>query len=379
MYRNKVSLFTREWIEIKKHAPRYGERHASPSLRGSGLKLLSYRQHGDDVAASPSLRGSGLKFYNGRLKNGKRKRLPLYEGVDWNVDYILYHFLNFNVSLFTREWIEIKISLFVKCRQPRLPLYEGVDWNMLEFAYCQLNLVSLFTREWIEMEIDALRDKARESLPLYEGVDWNWYFACYSGLSEVSLFTREWIEIAFDSVTNKQRMASPSLRGSGLKCVLSAHRETMDLSPSLRGSGLKYRSTHPLLQWQSLPLYEGVDWNCVGMLTNARTASVSLFTREWIEMRFHPYHCTLKSSPSLRGSGLKFPPLPQRGSPSKRLPLYEGVDWNDHRNQFICHKCESPSLRGSGLKFRRRYRSSSVKHVSLFTREWIEILVGDSC
>ena len=42
---------------------------------------------------------------------------------------------------------------------------------MLEFAYCQLNLVSLFTREWIEMEIDALRDKARESLPLYEGVD----------------------------------------------------------------------------------------------------------------------------------------------------------------------------------------------------------------
>ena len=77
-------------------------------------------------------------------------RLPLYEGVDWNIFYILlflassslplYEGVDWNrllekshqdvkVSLFTREWIEIKTFLSIKCRQP----------------------VSLFTREWIEI------------------------------------------------------------------------------------------------------------------------------------------------------------------------------------------------------------------------------------
>ena len=45
----KVSLFTREWIEMER-------------------RRLVHK-----AGVSPSLRGSGLKFYNGRLKNGKRK------------------------------------------------------------------------------------------------------------------------------------------------------------------------------------------------------------------------------------------------------------------------------------------------------------------
>ncbi len=53
---------------------------------------------------------------------------------------------------------------------------------------------------------------------------------------------------------------------------------------------------------------------------------VSLFTREWIEMmprQMRPV--SAQASPSLRGSGLKYPsPLLPRGWRS--LPLYEGVD-----------------------------------------------------
>ena len=77
------------------------------------------------------------------------------------------------VSLFTREWIEIPTVL--------LQIYP---------CCC----VSLFTREWIEILTLPFR----------------------STTQDVSLFTREWIEIR-----NKNKRflvsASPSLRGSGLK------------------------------------------------------------------------------------------------------------------------------------------------------------------
>ena len=64
-----------------------------------------------------------------------------------------------NVSLFTREWIEIMLS-----RNPLLA--------------CP---VSLFTREWIEITgLSALKSDCRTFLAI---------------LNRVSLFTREWIEI----------------------------------------------------------------------------------------------------------------------------------------------------------------------------------------
>ena len=103
-------------------------------------------------------------------------------------------------------------------------------------------------------------------------------------------------------------------------------------SPSLRGSGLKlsYR-----------------------VIANAGDF-VSLFTREWIEILMVIMRgIAIVSSPSLRGSGLKYP------HPLKQPPL-----------------SESPSLRGSGLKFRQEGQYQSGTCVSLFTREWIEIIVG---
>ena len=35
------------------------------------------------------------------------------------------------VSLFTREWIEIVVDGFMKFSDEGLPLYEGVDWNKI--------------------------------------------------------------------------------------------------------------------------------------------------------------------------------------------------------------------------------------------------------
>ena len=53
---------------------------------------------------SPSLRGSGLKL---------EEKIEKEEKTD--------------VSLFTREWIEIKLFQGLKIATHRLPLYEGVD------------------------------------------------------------------------------------------------------------------------------------------------------------------------------------------------------------------------------------------------------------
>ena len=123
---------------------------------------------------------------------------------------------------------------------------------------------------------------------------------------------------------------------------------------------------------------------------------VSLFTREWIEIQNLFNHRTnIDLSPSLRGSGLKSVNLPMVRCQSLRLPLYEWVDWNRSACQVaIVVKClplyegvdwntlenvlnklrrKSPSLRGSGLKLPKRRIPSLQGYVSLFTREWIEI------
>ena len=150
------------------------------------------------------------------------------------------------------------------------------------------------------------------------------------GKSSVSLFTREWIEIGLHTFVQ--------------------------------------------LVQKSLPLYEGVDWNAnickrvivhwVSLFTREwieiifnvvliQLFAVSLFTREWIEMPFIAgTNPAAKTSPSLRGRGLKL--LSVRVLMRRTgLPLYEGVDWNKKS------ECRSG-----------RY------WVSLFTREWIEIISG---
>ena len=122
------------------------------------------------------------------------------------------------------------------------------------------------------------------------------------------------------------------------------------MSPSLRGSGLKF---HP--PWMF-----------------ALAISVSLFTREWIEIAPHFWTVLYGMSPSLRGSGLKFlaarckniwpyvslftrewieiSSLSSRSRMVWSLPLYEGVDWNSGNNRILRERGSSPSLRGSGLK-----------------------------
>ena len=55
--------------------------------------------------------------------------LPLYEGVDWNIN-------SQNLMYLAQS----------------LPLYEGVDWNVITYFVVAVKQgVSLFTREWIEI------------------------------------------------------------------------------------------------------------------------------------------------------------------------------------------------------------------------------------
>ena len=142
-------------------------------------------------------------------------RLPLYEGVDWNVCWV-----------------------HTGGRWTCLPLYEGVDWNNSLRSFFLSPSVSLFTREWIEIIPFVLFFFHRLS-PSLRGSG----LKCCIGMAlwlerEVSLFTREWIEMALYSVW-LTLLLSPSLRGSGLKFTPSPDGRKSRLSPSLRGSGLK--------------------------------------------------------------------------------------------------------------------------------------------
>ena len=53
--------------------------------------------------------------------------------------------------------------------------------------------------------------------------------------------------------------------------------------------------------------------------------AVSLFTREWIEIKDDPDFDPYIKSPSLRGSGLKYVKADELAHYNS-LPLYEGVD-----------------------------------------------------
>ena len=233
--------------------------------------------------SSPSLRGSGLKFFLCFLCNFCRWCLPLYEGVDWNS---------------SSDFTEPNVS------------------------------VSLFTREWIEIEYDTSNFVNWCSLPLYEGVDWNRDPDCIRYLFFVSLFTREWIEICIVIASNPVRKMSPSLRGSGLKSVLIIGES---------GSGkvsLFTREWIEIFCWtnankreQSLPLYEGVDWNSDFPSYNYPDP-VSLFTREWIEILMKYYEkygvCVSLFTREWIEIAQMFSGHPEYPG----LPLYEGVDWN---------------------------------------------------
>ena len=168
-------------------------------------------------------------------------------------------------------------------------------------------------------------------LPLYEGVDWNSYgLATVNGCIIVSLFTREWIEI------------SSGRKNPWNEKVSLFTREWIEIPVmffSLRVSPV------------SLFTREWIEINSIDKVIEKQHA-VSLFTREWIEM-------TGLDAMTMQGFS---------------LPLYEGVDWNwtTRRSMQTCWK--SPSLRGSGLKSSVVSKRTNLFFVSLFTREWIEML-----
>ena len=234
---------------------------ASPSLRGSGLKYRNLSWALQHQRTSPSLRGSGLKYRMVWRNDCSSRRLPLYEGVDWN------------------------ITVPVDCvRYDSLPLYEGVDWN-----WC---CPWFFT--------------CSHGLPLYEGVDWNKYYR-YKVLVNrtVSLFTREWIEIAFLTIF--------------VSCVLRL--------PLYEGVDWNLRLKIGTTQCGRLPLYEGVDWNSTSGC-RLYFHKVSLFTREWIEIAaidqvIEKQYVSLFTREWIEIAARNIPACPE-----KRLPLYEGVDWN---------------------------------------------------
>ena len=203
-------------------------------------------------------------------------------------------------------------------------------------------------------------------------MDWNWFFCTfYCKLCKSPSLRGSGLKFS-DKVIVKKRLASPSLRGSGLKSLLSSQCPLQSIGlPLYEGVDWNRWDIIRINQKRCLPLYEGVDWNCGYAAIRSATFSVSLFTREWIEIAD-----MLRSdqrpfpSPSLRGSGLKWTDtvnLPRQSvslftrewiemnryckpAPAVRLPLYEGVDWNMVITSFFLNCSTSPSLRGSGLK-----------------------------
>ena len=366
-----VSLFTREWIEIR-HAVHQLMQSIVSLFTREWIEIFAINAIQTPSLTSPSLRGSGLKSRQ-PIPSACTPRLPLYEGVDWNFTQKFVFFFKQPSPSLRGSGLKSNMSTASQFDNVRLPLYEGVDWNFLVvklwdkkrlspslrgsgLKYTQLHQirirqpVSLFTREWIEISS----------------------FCLPSLRASVSLFTREWIEIA-----RGQRLQtywqSPSLRGSGLKCICLRLFNKRNTSPSLRGSGLKLANVGAArIAVRCLPLYEGVDWNSVftaqidscnvslftrewiEIACSVRSSSwsnVSLFTREWIEIPHCPVKCFCwrvslftrewieistcrrlsdcrMSSPSLRGSGLKLQGLFVFHHRWPRLPLYEGVDWN---------------------------------------------------
>ena len=100
---------------------------------------------------------------------------------------------------------------------------------------------------------------------------------------------------------------------------------------------------------------------------------VSLFTREWIEICVTPAIPFATASPSLRGSGLKF--LSRLWLPVVTAVSLFTREWIEIVFcATLSESRQSPSLRGSGLKCLHAIYADSGQRVSLFTREWIEIV-----
>ena len=123
-----------------------------------------------------------------------------------------------NVSLFTREWIEIAGARHKKRCMRRSPSLRGSGLKcFLKPPFANFPAVSLFTREWIEMSslVVSADCIVRVSLFTREWIEMS-SSAFFAAIVTVSLFTREWIEIPYyqDFYCGT---SSPSLRGSGLK------------------------------------------------------------------------------------------------------------------------------------------------------------------
>ena len=276
--------------------------------------------------------------------------LPLYEGVDWNRKAEFYGG-KANVSLFTREWIEIcrpchptgwsespslrgsglKCTLVPCCHWRQLsPSLRGSGLKFSQAFFLSACFRSPSLRgSGLKFHAPASTASALPS-PSLRGSGLKCTPGdCRGRLQKLSPSLRgSGLKCTFDETTWSSYSASPSLRGSGLKFPWKNWWRTWMLSPSLRGSGLKLLFRHSLRHrgW-CLPLYEGVDWNQKMLKDSKNGGWVSLFTREWIEIKPPFILPRAISSPSLRGSGLKCCDYPN--TPNKAcLPLYEGVDWN---------------------------------------------------
>ena len=149
----EVSLFTREWIEIESAPHSRYLTIQSPSLRGSGLKLLGFIWKKSKSSVSLFTR-EWIEICS---------NVPCFPGLC-------------RVSLFTREWIEIESAPHSRYLTIQSPSLRGSGLKLLGFIWKKSkSSVSLFTREWIEI---------CSNVP------------CFPGLCRVSLFTREWIEIS---------------------------------------------------------------------------------------------------------------------------------------------------------------------------------------
>ena len=146
--------------------------------------------------------------------------------------------------------------------------------------------------------------------------------------SHVSLFTREWIEITSFAIVATYASRLPLYEG--------VDWNTYDAIYRLLNNGL--------------PLYEGVDWNDLEGLFSDAASCLPLYEGVDWNGGTTIRHGVINSSPSLRGSGLKY----QSAGRAEN-----GIT--------------SPSLRGSGLKSKLMDCIRQQERVSLFTREWIEI------
>ena len=187
----------------------------------------------------------------------------------------------------------------------------------------------------------------------------------------VSLFTREWIEMFIPLPCNFVE-GSPSLRGSGLKFSRQYQLAEFLQSPSLRGSGLKFSGNHVCILSSSLPLYEGVDWNCPLVKSKPLIQRLPLY--EGVDWNLSgKYDCFIPLESLPLYEGVDWNTFRHRLPPDlTRLPLYEGVDWNNRSKPHVRTENRLPLYEGVDWNRQPLFHLLN-RVVSLFTREWIEI------